>query len=95
MWLLRARIAMERDSGDGAVICYKHAIEAAQAQSSLADKLFILKEAGAFLAAYPEADVAARGQLCLDEAAAMQRRLEAEREQCASPVSMWGKPTAG
>jgi predicted ATPase/class 3 adenylate cyclase len=81
MWLLRAQVALARNNRDLAQTCYEHAIQAVQVQSSFANKQLVLKKAGAFLAADLDAEVAARGRQWLEEAEAMQRHLDAERER--------------
>jgi tetratricopeptide (TPR) repeat protein len=78
-WMLRAQIALAHGSRDEARACFERAGRAAQAQGSFATKLLVLQEAGAFLAADPGAGRAGQGRRWLEEAAAAQRHLEAER----------------
>ncbi len=80
MWMLRAQVAQARGNRQEAGDCFERAIQAVQARGSFVHKLFILKEASAFLVTDP--DSAATARPWLEEAAAMQRHLDAERERC-------------
>ncbi len=82
MWALRAQIALARHNHREARAHFENAIAAVQERSSFASKLFVLNQAGAYLASGPESEAIALGQQCREEAAAMLHHLESERGRC-------------
>ncbi len=82
MWVLRAQIALAHGDDQEAQTCFRLAVKAVWARSSFAKRLFVLKEAGSFLAADSAPEVAAQGHQWLNEAQTMQRHIESEREKC-------------
>ncbi|MBN1890400.1 MAG: tetratricopeptide repeat protein [Thermoflexales bacterium] len=80
-WVLRAQIALVQGDTGEACACFEQAIRAAQARSSFATRLSVLKMAGSFLADQPDGQAAALGQQALEEANTAQRQLDEERER--------------